>query len=193
MCAVWIGFDDNKQLGLTGAEAALPAWIEFMKEAVAMRPSLGGSSFGKPGGIVSVKIDPETGQLAGPNCPMSQTVNVASPFVPRLECFKHMPVQEFESDDLSSEMSFETDTSSPDADSGSVGSNEPEEFSNKVLSAPNDSQPDLDDEMQTAVSPKVSRQSTQPEIAPTGRVGLINVPVIANDAQTPKPLRNPRQ
>src|SRR5436853_1809645 len=33
VCAVWIGFDDNKQLGLTGAEAALPVWAEFMKAA----------------------------------------------------------------------------------------------------------------------------------------------------------------
>src|SRR5207253_53221 len=31
VCAVWIGFDDNKQLGLTGAEAALPVWTDFMK------------------------------------------------------------------------------------------------------------------------------------------------------------------
>src|SRR3989440_898629 len=30
VCGVWIGFDDNKQLGLTGAEAALPAWIEVI-------------------------------------------------------------------------------------------------------------------------------------------------------------------
>ncbi|MCA1606999.1 MAG: transglycosylase domain-containing protein, partial [Acidobacteria bacterium] len=51
VCAVWVGFDDNKQLGLTGAEAALPAWIDFMKEALAIRPSLGGSSFAKPRGI----------------------------------------------------------------------------------------------------------------------------------------------
>lgn len=41
--AVWVGFDDNQQLGLTGAEAALLAWIDFMKEALAIRPSLGRS------------------------------------------------------------------------------------------------------------------------------------------------------
>src|SRR5436190_3918437 len=41
VCAVWIGFDDNKQLGLTGAEAALPAWLEFMKSAIDLRPELG--------------------------------------------------------------------------------------------------------------------------------------------------------
>jgi penicillin-binding protein 1B len=95
VCAVWIGYDDNKQLGLTGAEAALPAWIDFMKEAVAMRPSLGGSAFAKPAGIVTVKIDPESGLLAGPDCPASQIVRLASQFAPRVECDVHVPVYEF--------------------------------------------------------------------------------------------------
>ncbi len=48
--AVWIGFDDNKQLGLTGAEAALPAWTEFVRNAVELRPDLGGEAFGRPAG-----------------------------------------------------------------------------------------------------------------------------------------------
>src|SRR5439155_11006278 len=48
VCAVWIGFDDNKQLGLTGAEAALPVWADFMKNAVDLRPELGGKSFAEP-------------------------------------------------------------------------------------------------------------------------------------------------
>jgi len=91
VCAVWIGYDDNKQLGLTGAEAALPAWIAFMKEALALRPSLGGTTFSKPAGIVTVRIDPETGFLAGPDCPASVMVNVASQFAPVAECYKHRP------------------------------------------------------------------------------------------------------
>ena len=85
VCAVWIGFDDNKQLGLTGAEAALPAWIDFIKSAVAIRPSLGGSSFSKPADITTVRIDPETGAVAGPNCPSAVVVNVAYRFAPALE------------------------------------------------------------------------------------------------------------
>src|SRR6185503_20127431 len=40
VCVVWIGFDDNQQLGLTGAEAALPAWVSFMEGAVAARSEL---------------------------------------------------------------------------------------------------------------------------------------------------------
>jgi len=91
VCAVWIGYDDNKQLGLTGAEAALPAWIAFMKEALALRPSLGGATFSKPTGIVTVRIDPETGFLAGPECPASVMVSVASQFAPVAECYKHRP------------------------------------------------------------------------------------------------------
>jgi len=91
VCAIWIGYDDNKQLGMTGADAALPAWIAFMKEALALRPSLGGTTFSKPAGIVTVRIDPETGFLAGPSCPSSEIVNVASQFAPVAECYKHRP------------------------------------------------------------------------------------------------------
>jgi hypothetical protein len=41
-------------------------WADFMKEAVALRANVGGGSFGKPSGMVSVAIDPATGCLAGP-------------------------------------------------------------------------------------------------------------------------------
>jgi membrane carboxypeptidase/penicillin-binding protein len=91
VCAVWIGYDDNEQLGLTGAEAALPAWIAFMKDALALRPSLGGATFSKPPGIATVRIDPETGFLAGPDCPASEMVSVPSQFAPIAECYKHRP------------------------------------------------------------------------------------------------------
>jgi penicillin-binding protein 1B len=34
LAVVWVGRDDNAPLGLTGAQAALPIWTEFMKRAV---------------------------------------------------------------------------------------------------------------------------------------------------------------
>jgi penicillin-binding protein 1A len=39
-CGVWVGFDEKKTLGEkeTGAQAALPIWIEFMKVAIADKP-----------------------------------------------------------------------------------------------------------------------------------------------------------
>jgi membrane carboxypeptidase/penicillin-binding protein len=67
LCVVWVGFDDNTPINLSGAKAALPIWVDFMKAAVAgMKPS----SFPVPEhNVVFVEIDPATGLLAGPNCP----------------------------------------------------------------------------------------------------------------------------
>jgi penicillin-binding protein 1B len=66
LTVVWVGFDDNQPVGLSGAQAALPIWTEFMKTALAGRPSV---PFSVPEGISFAEIDPETGQLATPNCP----------------------------------------------------------------------------------------------------------------------------
>lgn len=89
VCAVWIGFDDNKQLGLTGAEAALPAWTEFMKGAVDLLPELGGQRFEQPSGITIVEIDPETKDIATGKCPQHETVAIAANQAPTSECFRH--------------------------------------------------------------------------------------------------------
>ena len=37
---VWVGFDNNDPLGLSGSQAALPIWIEFTKAALAARPNV---------------------------------------------------------------------------------------------------------------------------------------------------------
>jgi penicillin-binding protein 1B len=89
VCAVWIGFDDNRQLGLTGAEAALPAWVDFIKSAVEVRPELGGEYFQRPAGIISVEIDPETGQLATPSCPQRERISITNALAPHFECYTH--------------------------------------------------------------------------------------------------------
>jgi penicillin-binding protein 1B len=87
--AVWIGFDDNKQLGLTGAEAALPAWTEFVRGAVELRPDLGGEAFARPAGITFVEVDPETGLLANASCPQRERVAITAALAPNLECKTH--------------------------------------------------------------------------------------------------------
>ncbi|MDX2029077.1 MAG: PBP1A family penicillin-binding protein [Blastocatellia bacterium] len=63
VCVVWVGFDDNADLGLTGGATAAPIWTDFMKSALRVRPELGGD-FQDPGGIVSYEIDPTTGEIA---------------------------------------------------------------------------------------------------------------------------------
>ena len=184
VCAVWVGYDDNQQLGLTGADAALPAWIAFMKDALAIRPSLGASSFAKPSGIVSVKIDPETGQLAGPDCPMSQTFNVPIQFAPRVECFKHLPDLELSDD---TEVTDDTsDLESLDGSDPSITEPGSVELNPAEFPTPNDQQGDLDDDVSKVSSP------TQTEYSPSGRAVLKNVAAVPSTTLTPKTIKNRR-
>ncbi|HEV2834765.1 MAG TPA: PBP1A family penicillin-binding protein [Pyrinomonadaceae bacterium] len=89
VCVVWIGFDDNKQLGLTGAEAALPAWVDFMRGAIAVRPDLGGENFECPEGIKLVEIDTTTGLLSTVSCPLRELIAVTEKTAPHLDCYLH--------------------------------------------------------------------------------------------------------
>jgi penicillin-binding protein 1B len=89
VCVVWVGFDDGGELDLTGADAALPAWTEFVKRAVEMRPELGGAEFARPASVTFVDIDPETGLVASPSCPLRERVALAPTFVPSHECSLH--------------------------------------------------------------------------------------------------------
>jgi penicillin-binding protein 1B len=66
LAVVWVGFDDNTPLGLSGAQAALPIWTEFMKRALAGH---GDVIFEPPEGISFVEIDRDTGRLSLPTCP----------------------------------------------------------------------------------------------------------------------------
>lgn len=93
--AVWIGFDDNTQLGLTGAKAALPAWVDFVKGAVELRPDLGGEYFEKPYGIMTVEIDPETGGLASLSCPQRELIAITPALAPNVECYLHFDSSSF--------------------------------------------------------------------------------------------------
>jgi len=69
LCIVWVGFDDNQELPLEGAQAALPIWTEFMKRAHRYREYRGVQNFEAPDGIATVDIDPLSGQLATGSCP----------------------------------------------------------------------------------------------------------------------------
>jgi penicillin-binding protein 1B len=68
VCAVWVGFDDGSDLNLEGARSALPIWTEFMKRAHKHREYRSVHGWDAPDGIVSVDVDPGTGQLATAGC-----------------------------------------------------------------------------------------------------------------------------
>ena len=61
----WVGFDSPRPMGRreTGARAALPMWRDYMRVALAGIPE---RPLERPAGMVTVRIDPETGRLAGP-------------------------------------------------------------------------------------------------------------------------------
>jgi len=61
VAGAWIGYDVEKPLGSyeTGAVAALPIWLAFMKDAVANKPV---ENFSTPEGVVFVRIDAATGE-----------------------------------------------------------------------------------------------------------------------------------
>ncbi len=62
---VWVGFDDERPIKLTGAQAALPIWSELARRLIP-RDS---QDFETPVGVVQRKIDPKSGQLATAQCP----------------------------------------------------------------------------------------------------------------------------
>jgi penicillin-binding protein 1A len=61
--STWVGFDNYTPLGRKefGGTAALPIWIEYMREALRDSPV---RERPLPPGLVNVKIDPESGMLA---------------------------------------------------------------------------------------------------------------------------------
>lgn len=70
LCVVWVGFDDNRELKLSGANSAGPIWAEFMKRAILLPGFSNTQAFERPEGVVSVTIDSDTRLLARPECPV---------------------------------------------------------------------------------------------------------------------------
>jgi penicillin-binding protein 1B len=89
VCVVWVGFDDGTELGLTGADSALPVWTEFVRRAVELRPELGGTEFARPESVTIVEIDPETGARAHTACPRRERVALTPASTPVYDCPLH--------------------------------------------------------------------------------------------------------
>lgn len=62
---VWVGYDDNATMNLSGGRAALPIWTTYMKQVVGDAQE----DFSPPPNVVLVKVDPATGLLSGKHCP----------------------------------------------------------------------------------------------------------------------------
>jgi penicillin-binding protein 1B len=106
VCVVWVGFDDGSQLGLTGANSALPIWTDFMSTALAEHPEWQGD-WQMPAGIEQMAINPRTGAPAADDDPEKRIelfINGTSPqdvssLPPDLEAspeLEELPSPEFE-------------------------------------------------------------------------------------------------
>jgi penicillin-binding protein 1B len=83
---VWVGYDDNRETGLSGSRAALPIWARF---SAAVRPPDGYEPFRRPAGVVSAEVDPETGLLATAGCPTAQLEVFLEGQAPWRPCYLH--------------------------------------------------------------------------------------------------------
>jgi len=89
LCVVWVGFDDNRDLGLSGSESAAPIWGEFMKRAVALPQYKMTEDFDPPPGVLQETIDPQSGQLATSSCPQTVQEYFVSGSEPTQMCELH--------------------------------------------------------------------------------------------------------
>lgn len=71
--AVWVGYDQGKTISSVESTLAAPIFAEYTEKTLESIPP---KLFPIPDGVVHTYIDPETGKLAGPDCPS-----------PRLEAF----------------------------------------------------------------------------------------------------------
>src|SRR5436309_4494462 len=89
LCVIWIGFDDNRDLGITGGATAAPVWAEFMKKATTLPGYKAVKEFDVPDGVQAVMIDPETSELATPSCPATRSEVYVAGSAPTQLCELH--------------------------------------------------------------------------------------------------------
>jgi 1A family penicillin-binding protein len=85
---VWVGYDKPTPMGkgFTGGAVCAPIWDRFMREALIDKPAI---DFFKPDSVISVQIDPATGDLATPGCPKNQEEFYVAGTQPTVYCPIH--------------------------------------------------------------------------------------------------------
>jgi len=89
VCVIWVGFDDNRDLGLTGGTAVAPIWADFMMRATALPAYHEVKDFAMPDGVQAVMIDPESLELATPSCPTTESEVYVTGSAPTQLCELH--------------------------------------------------------------------------------------------------------
>jgi penicillin-binding protein 1B len=137
---IWIGFDDNRDLGLPGGAVAAPIWADFMTRATALAQYRDVKDFTMPDGVQSVLIDPDTLQLATANCPTTRDEVYVAGSAPTVYCEVHGSHNIFTSAGSILSRVFGGDPKSPrtDANGQPVPPNDPNRPSNATGPDPAD-------------------------------------------------------
>jgi penicillin-binding protein 1B len=85
LALVWVGYDDNRPVGLTGSTAALPIWVDLIRRIGADDAD----PFPRPDGLVRVRVDPTTGQRAARGCPSTRDEIFVRGTAPEEPCTLH--------------------------------------------------------------------------------------------------------
>jgi 1A family penicillin-binding protein len=88
IAGVWVGYDKPRPVGkgFTGGAICAPIWARFMRSVLADKPVM---DFQRPDTVVSALIDPTTGYLAVPDCPIKQEEFYVAGTQPIEYCPKH--------------------------------------------------------------------------------------------------------
>jgi membrane carboxypeptidase/penicillin-binding protein len=85
---VWVGFDQREVLRLSGAQAALPIWADFMRTALGVVPA---TIFEPPTSVTFRDVDAGNGKLATAWCPVVIREAFLASTEPREPCPDHGP------------------------------------------------------------------------------------------------------
>jgi penicillin-binding protein 1B len=86
LVAVWVGFDDNRGLNLSGAAAAVPIYADFARRLPA---HFFEEPFPEVPGVVTASVDPTTGMLVTEDCPTSVNEQFLAGTEPTERCSVH--------------------------------------------------------------------------------------------------------
>jgi penicillin-binding protein 1B len=86
LVAVWVGFDDNRGLNLSGSMAALPIYVDFVRRLPSHDFE---TTFPTTPGVVTASIDPTTGMLVTEDCPTSFNEVFLAGTEPKQRCTVH--------------------------------------------------------------------------------------------------------
>jgi 1A family penicillin-binding protein len=83
LLAVWVGYDDDRPVGGSASQIALPVWTAIMRRALAGEPV---ERVPVPRGVELVKVEAATGLRAGPGCGPAVTGAFLRGTAPRQSC-----------------------------------------------------------------------------------------------------------